>query len=538
MNLLIVDDELAAIQTIRNHLCWDQLGFENIYTASNKEQAMKQIQTKEIHILLCDIEMPLGSGLELLEWVKAEDREICCIFMTCHAEFEYAQKAVRLGSYDYILKPLNFEKLGEVLLNAMQKVMENEQLNLVNSYWEDGRKYVIKHFWKDLLVGEIPPNEESIRRCRQLRYLDISLDAQYLPLLLCVKRWPEHMEKEDKKLFFYAICNIAGELFTVDGIKHEILSLSGDMILVLWWDTERKSGSLENLIREKCNTFVDTVYRYYQTDAYSYIGELAGICDVPAQLEDLQTMNYNNVLMSQTVLFLNRGKVFLHSYEQRGNKSEWMEIWRKLIRDRQYTQLRINLEQMFSRAARHGIMNRSYLQGICTDFQYLLYEFSSKHNLLLDNLFGDETARTCSDQASASYENLMQWVNLAIERIEAYENKDSDILSPVEITKRYIENHLSDELSMEEIAEYVHLSADYLNRIFKREEGVVLSKYVVQKKVEKAKWLMHNTSMTLGNIGAMVGYYNYSSFNRIFQKETGVSPQAYKKSVLMTENEK
>ncbi len=528
MNLLIVDDELGAIQTIMKHLCWERLKFDEVYTASNKAQAIERIQQYPIDVLLCDIEMPMGSGLELVEWVRDNTEDMGCIFMTCHAEFTYVQKAMQLGSYDYILKPLDFEKLEKILYKAKLKTEESRHLKLINSYWMGRRKDIVKQFWKDLFVGDIPPKKESIRHYCQVRHMDIPLDARYLPVLLCVKQWPENITRDDQRLFFYALRNIADELFDISGGVREVLPFSEEMVLViLRLEEEKAEEEWEAVIQERCALLVEAAGQYYKVVTYCYIGGSGELYGIPEQLEQLQLMNYNNVMLSQKVLFLDRCKKYLYEYS---NESQpvWLELWLELLREKKYAHLRKNIEQVLVQAVEQELMNRRYLEEIHKGFQYLLFEFSNRHNIFLDCLFSDDTAKYHAGNAHISYENFLRWVEFAIQRLEAYEKEDSEVITPVEKAKRYIENRLSEELSMEEIAAHVHLSPDYLNRIFKQKEGVVLSRYVMQKKIEKAKWLMHHTQMTLGDIAAMVGYYNYSSFNRIFQREAGMPPQEYK----------
>ena len=534
MNLLIVDDEPDAIQTIIKHLCWERLKFDTVHTAFNKAQAIEQIQQHKIDILLSDIEMPLGSGLELLEWVKGETEDIGCIFMTCHAEFNYIQKAMQLGSLDYILKPIDFEKLEKVLLKARLKITENRHLKMINSYWMGRRKDVIKQFWKDLFVGDIQPNQVNIRQYCQLKHIDIPLDSWYLPILICVRQWPENITRDDQRLFFYALRNIADELFDISGMVREVLPFSDEMVLIILRpQTEIVETESEGVIQERCSLVIDAAQKYFQVISYCYIGGSGYLYGIPEQLEQLQMMNYNNVILSEPVLFLNRCKKYLFHYGNQGQPI-WLELWLDLLKEKKYTSLRENIEQVMAQAMEQELMNRKYLEDALIGFQYLLFEFSNRHHIFLDCLFGDDTAKNYAAKAEVSCESFLRWVALAIGRLEAYEKEDSEMITPVEKAKRYIENRLSEELSMDEIAAYVHLSADYFNRIFKQKVGVVLSKYVIQKKIEKAKWLIHHTQMTLGDIAAMVGYYNYSSFNRIFQREVGMSPQEYKQKCKLT----
>ena len=83
---------------------------------------------------------------------------------------------------------------------------------------------------------------------------------------------------------------------------------------------------------------------------------------------------------------------------------------------------------------------------------------------------------------------------------------------------------------MEELAKNVHLNADYLTRIFKKEVGCSINRYIINRKMEVAKKLLIETDKAIGEIALEVGYFNYSSFNRIFTKMVEMSPQEFKNS--------
>lgn len=143
MNLLIVDDEIYAIQGLLDSVEWGKLSFDRILTANSYAQAVNIFMENEINIMLCDIEMPYGSGIELVEWVKSHSAETECIFLTCHDEFSYARQAVTLKCFDYVLKPVKPEKLLEVLKNAAETV-SGKQKN--KEYQQYGEIYVRKMF--------------------------------------------------------------------------------------------------------------------------------------------------------------------------------------------------------------------------------------------------------------------------------------------------------------------------------------------------------------------------------------------------------
>lgn len=89
MKLLIVDDEIRAVQALVKRVNWQEYDFEPPLAAYSMAQAQGVFQQQEIYLMLCDIEMPQGSGLELFEWVKTYYPLTECIFVTCHDEYSY-----------------------------------------------------------------------------------------------------------------------------------------------------------------------------------------------------------------------------------------------------------------------------------------------------------------------------------------------------------------------------------------------------------------------------------------------------------------
>lgn len=126
--VLLVDDEVVAVNALKRRMNWKEFGIDHIFEANSMQQAVQVLETEEIDILLCDIEMPGGSGLELLEWVRGYFPYVECIFITCHPDFEYIQKALRLGSFDYILKPIDYEELAVILKNVLQRIEKNRRI--------------------------------------------------------------------------------------------------------------------------------------------------------------------------------------------------------------------------------------------------------------------------------------------------------------------------------------------------------------------------------------------------------------------------
>lgn len=108
ISILIVDDDKLLVEKLEETVNWSGIGIDMVFTANNIRQAQKLLEEYPIEMLLCDIDMPQGNGLELLEWIRYKKLDIECTFLSSYANFAYAQMALKLSSREYLLKP-NFQ---------------------------------------------------------------------------------------------------------------------------------------------------------------------------------------------------------------------------------------------------------------------------------------------------------------------------------------------------------------------------------------------------------------------------------------------
>lgn len=157
--LLVVDDEILVANAIVNNLKPETLGFKETFRAYGMDEAKELLQKHRIDIVLCDIEMPDGSGLELLEWVKCYYSQIECIMLTCHAEFDYLRQAMRLGCVDYCLKPIDYDELIHVIKNTMDKLQWQKHLP---SAAEPSHKEYLDKLFKTMTAAESYQQSDSL----------------------------------------------------------------------------------------------------------------------------------------------------------------------------------------------------------------------------------------------------------------------------------------------------------------------------------------------------------------------------------------
>ena len=130
MNLLMVNDEVITVETMKAEIEWETYGITKVFTAYDVEQAKECISRNAVDLILCDIEMPGESGLELIQWMQDAYPEIICIILTGFPDFNYARSAISLGVYQYLLKPVSFEELEKVISSAIERVEENMAVSM------------------------------------------------------------------------------------------------------------------------------------------------------------------------------------------------------------------------------------------------------------------------------------------------------------------------------------------------------------------------------------------------------------------------
>ncbi|MDR1531307.1 MAG: response regulator [Clostridiales bacterium] len=163
MNLLIVDDEIIAIKALLAAVNWQNYGIAgDVYEAHNTAEALNIMSSQTVDVILCDIEMPGENGIEFIRKVRASGADAAIVFLTCHAKFEYAQEAIRLGCEDYILTPAPYENIAETVQKSAQKILaarENRQIAKYGAQWLNEKREKTQDKQKPLtpkdLTGEV-----------------------------------------------------------------------------------------------------------------------------------------------------------------------------------------------------------------------------------------------------------------------------------------------------------------------------------------------------------------------------------------------
>lgn len=117
--VMLVDDEVRFVDGLARLL--PRFGFQQVLKAYNGEQALRCLETEGgIDVIVLDVNMPGIDGLTVLEIIKKDHPEIEVVILTGHAALDKGVEALRLGAYDYLMKPCDVEDLTQVIQNALQ----------------------------------------------------------------------------------------------------------------------------------------------------------------------------------------------------------------------------------------------------------------------------------------------------------------------------------------------------------------------------------------------------------------------------------
>lgn len=526
MKLLIVDDEISSIRAVSNMLDWAALGIEQVCTALSAQEAREHIQKGDVDILLCDIEMPQESGLDLLEWVNQEKLDICCVYMTCYPEFSYVQRALKLGSMAYLLKPIDPKELEQEIAAAIQRKREMSQMRTAHRLMTENVEKNCWQFWRDLFYEEIPSTTDAIQEQIERLNLPLDLEWSYCPVLLVVRRWNKSGQEEDGESYGrYAAHNVAQELFTdkLDPVCpwYTVLQFGKNAQLALC------GGPDGETLRQSCEAFarsyLEAELAWLEFQTVCYVGKAMPIEKTAAEIEELLRMD-NNHLQNQGLVLHNDGGTTVRAETDLSGR---FERWTSMLEGKLFAKARREIEAYLDSQKENRWFNRRRFTYFLNSYAGMLVGYAERHSFPLHQLTADPQNADCFERSDQSLEEMRLWVGCSLTQLEqACGEKGGD---PVVATKAFIEAHLSDDLDVALIAENVHLNQDYLTRIFKREIGVSVKSYMVNRRMEKAKELLETSRLPITDVAYQVGYYNYTSFNRIFKKTYGMSPQSFRK---------
>ncbi|MCA9977231.1 MAG: response regulator [Anaerolineales bacterium] len=513
--VFFVEDEVITREGIRDNIDWQANGFVFCGEATDGEMALPLLRTTQPDVLLTDIKMPFMDGLQLSKIVRERMPWVKIIILSGHDEFEYAQRAIHLGVTDYLLKPVTVNKLQNAL-QTLKTQLDQEQLeqnNLKNLQVQaaENRATLRERLLFKLVIGAVSP----VEAIEKGQILGIDLSARYYLVMILKAELVDRTEKYDYdefQQFQQVIVELAAKNPDIFLLKRDW----GETIIIM-------KGSTPEYLEEERDILLEEIQQVTQKTRYQL---MIGIGATKKRIVDI-CQSYVEALATLS----DSGETQQNQSPQFIECDEWLKVDKSAIEN----YLRYGIKEDFD------LFYNAYLQP--------LGETALKSNLIKNYIFVDlilSVANLAHDMGGEidkiipelnsieavmthikSEGQLREQVYKILARALAFRDSrcNSQYRNLIHQAKQYLEcNYTNSDLSLNEVASQVNLSASHFSVIFSQEAGQTFKEYLTELRINKARELLRMTALRSAEIAYQVGYNDPHYFSFVFKKNTGFSP--------------
>jgi two-component system response regulator YesN len=532
MQMIIVDDEAHWVDNLSMNKPWHTLGIEHVHKAYSAQEALRILETYPIDIVISDVLMPEMTGIELIGKIREYDKNIKCIILSGHSDFEYAKEALRHQAVDYLLKP----PTDNELLGAVKSAVDQLKVEWESVSSHERTQYTLREnlpllrgqLLLSALRGERLPADEWSRK----------LDNYGLPFregecaLLLVRMEDEfgQYRNNGQQLLEYAIINIAEEIFgeftNVWGVKEE----HGYLVFLLQFkETVQDFGKdvyLEIIpmqLQSKVKQFLKISLSIVTTETFRF----------PDQLSDRyrHALAYFRQIVGDEREFVMRAGDLERSVSQGSldaihappGLNNLLEAGRWEAAEQKLHDVFTELDEKWSESWEH-CLEAGYI--IASSFTH----FAHRNGHTLAGLLGENIEPLQNGEAFASISKLRSWAYGAIGTLkEGTSNEVKDFRTLyVNKIQEFVQANLQHDVSLRALADHVNLHPTHLSKLYKIETGEGVSEYVSRLRMETACHMLKTTDRKVYEISADIGYMDPAYFIKVFKRQFGVTPQGYR----------
>ncbi len=530
--VFLVEDEIVTREGIRDNVAWRAAGFEFCGDAPDGEMALPLLLAIKPHVLITDIRMPFMDGLQLSRIVRDRLPATKIIILSGHDEFEYAQRAIKLGVFEYLLKPVSLQDLHGVLRTAAaaldQENQEQEALKKLREQVEQSRAALRERFLLKLITGAASPAE--VIEKSGLLGLDL-IARDYLVVVIRVE--PAGSPEPFDYLGYQRVQQLISRIAENNPDVFLLLKDIDELVLLL------KGNSPENLVEER-DLLLERARQAVAPTGFRLADgsgtpqkRITDICrSFMHAMDSLQA-----AASAGTADAGGRKDVFIF------DRADLRKIDRSAI------------EEFLRQGTAEG------LDALCETFLHPLGERALRSSAARSFVFTDIVLATARfvDELDGDVAELLpeldtlEVVLAGIDTVEQLRASARAVLiralmfrdshagnqyaGIIKQAQEYIDQHYMDsEMSLSSVAAQVNLSACHFSAVFSQETGRTFKEYLTEARITKAKDLLRTTPLKASEISYRVGYNDPHYFSHVFHKSTGLTPTEFRSQVVFGVN--
>lgn len=521
MQILIVDDDAAIVESIRDMIHWEKLGIEKVKTALSADRARRLLEEEETDIVISDIEMPGESGLSLLQWYREKQMRGKFLLLTSHESFQYAAEAIKLHAEEYLLKPFSAEMMELVLQKMIAQIKAEREKERQREYETLGQSQI---FLTRLLSGQISGAPDQLRREIEGRGVSLRPDGVYRLVVSRITNMEQDIEEYGRGLFQFIFENMHSEILIGTPENERVVYFErGDYWLFAAVCEDAPSEGIKAVCEEEISR-IGKLLNCTMTTCVSDPCQAADLC------EAFQRVEYK---LEQNIVCY--GKAFLES-EFEENAAEHrpvLELKRmeEILNRRNRREFMNYLKRELNALAGMNALDSARMRNIRREVQQAVYAYLAERGILITLVEKDDDSLRISQRAERSVTDMIRWVNYLLTLTFDYEEevqKSSGIIHRIQM---FIREHYKENIGRNEIGAEFFLVPEYLAKMYKKKTGQTLKDYINECRLEQARQLLANTQMKISDVAAEVGFDNFSYFSTLFKKHTGMTPNEYRQQL-------
>ncbi len=509
MRIVVIEDELKTKNGIIKLLAKINSSYEVVGDARNGADGIEVILSTNPDVVITDIRMPKMDGLEMIRYLKEKDIKSRIIIISGHSDFQYAQKAVKLGTCDYLLKPITIDDLS-ASLNNVEKLLskENDLMAHKRSNARLPEELLYRIFTTSCEDPESYISEftESIGECNTSKYC------------LAVYKWTKSKAVSTRREITSSIKEIINDH---DNIKYFITELneSREVVVVFF-----------NKNREVIEKYLEkTLESLHSRGIWEYnigLAEFYDIHDITTALKSVREDLKWSIVFEEDYI-ISHERIFGMQVSQFAYPDKIEERIVNSIHTSNVGLIDIYLDDFIKALKREVYYPDEIHEAIIRLVNVVLYCIRQTNSDLYQQLKQMEIVDWIKECNSLN--KIKNMLGNLVSQISSYKSDKNENTYSLVVKKALsiIEKEYSKDLSLEEIAGRLNITPEYLSCLFNKEVGKRFISYITDCRIEKAKILLKNRNIKIYEIAAMIGYTDAQYFCKVFKKVTGISTGEY-----------
>ncbi|MGB8451300.1 MAG: response regulator [Anaerocolumna sp.] len=527
--VMIVDDNHISVEGIWKNIDWTSLGAEVVEMQYDGAAALEVLDSTPIDLIISDIVMPGFTGLDLASKALKKNPLIKIILISAFDKFEYAKQALRIGAYDYVEKPLDYDYLVDKVRNAIN-LIEKEQINI--EILENSRPAMIDSFFASLIHSY--SDEARYNLSNYPNYLQLDLKCHfYVVIAIDIENAAAVKSSLGIQKYHLELTNLHNYLNELLGSLnlHYILNDLHGLTCILGHNYSNQvyfQKMLYNIITE--------VEQHYQENLLSIN---MGIGNVIKYLWDMN-LSYNSARRALEFRFFFPQQHIFDARDTMGSNlsatlfsNDKEEQLIKLIckKDTKEISKWIKLfseELLENYQTKNLLFIRIYsVLGRILKFLYEMDINSTDIEKDIIQVYSKLESYTTSEEIFRWLDGICQNVCTKLsDSVQTYHKQVCDSVLD------YIKHHYANNgLCLNDIADSVNVSPSHLSVLYKKGTGQNISDTITSVRIDAACQLLLHSVLPLKDISEKIGYTNQYYFSSCFKKKMGQTPSEYRNRI-------